>query len=120
VSTNEKTMQRQGIVGPFGYPTPFAPTVGPFGAFDPLAAYPTFPPGVPMAVAPVRRVVHPTRFFETHTMTRIPIVHIFPSHTRRVHHNVYEHYCEYPHTASDQCCDHSVDCCCMMPPKPSC
>jgi hypothetical protein len=85
-----------------------APYVSPLGVGP---AAPSIPPGTPVAVAPVRRIVHPTRVIETHTVTRYPIVNVFPTHTRRVHHNVYEYYCEYPCTESNECCDHKVNCC---------
>jgi hypothetical protein len=86
-------------------PSPVFPPAAPFA---PLPAY----PGVPMAVAPVRTIIHPTRYMEMHTVTRYPVVHVFPSHTRHVHHNVIEHYCEYPHSESEDCCTHVRDHCC--------
>lgn len=118
----KKDPSRQ-VVQPFGVPTapvPFAPTAAvPFGmAPVPVAPF-AFPVGAPVAFAPVFRVVHPIRYMERHTVTRHPIVHVYPSHLHHVHHDIYEHYCEYPHSASEECCPQKVDHCCP-PPVPPC
>ncbi|UOF92473.1 spore coat protein [Fodinisporobacter ferrooxydans] len=102
-----------------GIPAPAMPM--PYGTMPaPQAAAFPYYPYAPATIAPVRRVVHPTRYIETHTVTRYPVVHVYPTHMRKVHHNVYEHYCEYPHSESDQICEHKVECCNPPQPKPSC
>lgn len=103
-------------------PTAMGPGVAPFTPTAPVApapmAAPTFPAAAPSAVAPVRRVVHPTRYAERHTVTRYPIENIYPSHVHNVHHNVCEYYCSYPHTESHQVCNHTVNHCCPPPRRP--
>ncbi|WP_200757695.1 CotD family spore coat protein [Effusibacillus dendaii] len=93
------------------------PAVPPVG-MAPAAALPGFPMGMPVTVAPVRRIVHPTRIIERHTTTRFPVINVYPTHTKNVHHNIYEYYCEYPHTASNECCEHCIDHCCPPPSNP--
>lgn len=83
-------------------PTQFAPSPGPM-----LAG--------PSTVAPVRRVVHPTRVVERHSVTRYPIENIYPTHVRNVRHHVCEYFCEYPVSESVEDCYHSVDHCCPPP-----
>lgn len=65
----------------------------------------------PTTVAPVRRIVHPTRFHERHHVVRYPIEHIYPSHTRNIRHNICEHYCRFPHTESFAQTTRTIDRC---------
>ncbi|WP_081791830.1 CotD family spore coat protein [Caldalkalibacillus mannanilyticus] len=112
---------RQMPLGPTGVipgqvPAPMTPAPG----FAPTGVGPApFPTGVPITVAPVRRVVHPTRYSERQSVTRYPIENVYPSHTHNVHHNVCEYYCCYPHTESHQVCNHTVNHCCP-PPRRRC
>lgn len=75
------------------------------------AQQPGFPPGAPTAVAPVRRIVNPTRVLENHTVTRYPVVNVYPTHVRNVRHHVCEYYCEYPQSQSVVDCMHTIDHC---------
>ncbi|MDQ0165423.1 CotD family spore coat protein [Bacillus horti] len=81
----------------------------------PVAGAP-FPQGAPTTVAPVRRVVHPARVVERHSVIRYPIENIYPTHVRNVRHHVCEYFCEYPVSESTEDCQHTVDHCCPPPP----
>jgi hypothetical protein len=112
-----------------GIPAPVTPTT-PVAPITPaVPAYPTgvaptaaaaFPTGAPAQVAPVRRVVHPTNYMERHTVTRYPVLNVYPSHVHNVHHNVQEQHCAYPHSVSNQCCNHVVNHCCPPPRRRPC
>lgn len=94
----------------------FPQAVGP--AVSPQAISPGLPPtGVPTNVAPTRRIVHPTQYTQRDRVTRYPIVNVYPSHTKNVHHHVCEYYNEYPHTESHQDCYYNITCPSPRPPR---
>jgi hypothetical protein len=70
------------------------------------------PTHVPTKVAPARRVVHPTRVVERHTVTRYPVKNIFPTHVKHIHHHVCEQYCSYPYSESTHDAVHHVNVTC--------
>jgi|GEM_PF-4189963 len=119
--------QRQNPFGPAGVnPAAVPPATGvapttPTAPVSPTGVGPLpYPTGVPTNVAPVRRIVHPTRVMERHTVTRYPVENVYPSHTRNVHHNVCEYYCSYPHTESNHVSNHTVNHCCPPPRRRFC
>ncbi|MDB5084696.1 MAG: hypothetical protein JWN30_1582 [Bacilli bacterium] len=62
-------------------------------------------------ITSVQTIVHQTCYFEQHTVTRHPILHVFPTHTHHVHHDIYEHYCEFPCSESEEICQQTINCC---------
>ncbi|WP_202078320.1 CotD family spore coat protein [Caldalkalibacillus salinus] len=100
-------------------PTQVAPaTTGPGTQPGTMAPMGGFPQGAPAQVAPVRRVQHPTQVLENHTVTRYPVVNVYPTHVRNVRHHVCEYYCECPVTQSVEDCYHVVDHCNRPPRRP--
>lgn len=83
---------------PTGYRQAVSPTIAP----------PYFMGAVPTNVAPVQRIVHPTRVEERRRATRYPVENIYPTHTVNIHDHICEYSYLYPHTQSHKNCYYSV------------
>lgn len=105
--TRQESVELGAVPAPVGGPMQPSPYIGPGFVPGPLAG--------PSAVAPVRRVVHPTRVVERHSVIRYPIENIYPTHVKNVRHHVCEYFCEYPVSESVEECYHTVDHCCPPP-----